>query len=190
MRWNVIWTCLHEIHPYVVQCINRKWLSLNSFYHLLVTQTDTKHLYSPAIILPVHAQKLSVQTVLHTQTGTDVDYGAMCIMGNRRGRETIRPKCNTSPYLDLQCSSLQTTKTTEIEWKADWCYRLKDWVEHVFQIKSKGWKGERGGRAAARKKNKHLNFNTKGKFFSLSKWNLWSWYYGRCHQRDRCPKHV
>lgn len=31
MWWNVTWTCLHEIHPHVVQCVNTKWLSLYSF---------------------------------------------------------------------------------------------------------------------------------------------------------------
>lgn len=101
-------------------------------HHLLVTETDTKHLCSPAIILPsARTKTLPAQRVLHTQTlkhrcsGTDVTHCALWDIeggGKRSGRSA------TQVHTYLQCSSLQTTKTTEIKWKADWCYWLKKWV--------------------------------------------------------------
>ncbi len=127
--------------------------SVSTFsHHLLVTETDTKHLCSPAIILPTHAQKHSQHREpfipRRWSTAATEPMWPTVLMGYRRGREMIGPKCDTSPYLSLQCSSLQTTKTTEIKWKADWCCWLKEWVWCGVRVMDEGWKNR--GKAAAR----------------------------------------
>ncbi len=109
-------------------------------HHLLVTETDTKQLCSPAIILPsARTKTLPAQRALHTQalkhrcSGTDV---TSCALWNIEGGGKRSGQSVTQVHTYL-CSALHSKlqKTTEIKWKADWCCWLKEWVWRGWRVK-------------------------------------------------------
>lgn len=180
MWWNVTWTCLHEIHPHMVQCINRKWLSLNSFpsspcntdwHQTLVLACN--HLTSARTKLSQYRESFTHRQEL---LWIMVQCALWAIKGG--GKRSGRSATQVHTYI---CSALHSKlQKQQIEWKADWCYRLKDWVERGA--------GEEWGMKGWRDRGK--SSNKKKSFSSISKWNLWSWSYGGRHQRDWCLKHV
>ncbi len=90
MWWNVTWTRFHETALHVAQCINRKWLSLNSFPSSPCNRDWHQTVVLTCNHLTQRTHKNTPSTESPSHTGAEAPLlrnwcNQLCIMGYQRG---------------------------------------------------------------------------------------------------------